>query len=50
MLKRMHYNVALLPIRVTNYITECLLCKVMRYNVALLPIRVTNYITECLFM
>ncbi len=41
----MRYNIALLPKKVTTYVTWLFLCKVMRYNIALLPKKVTNYIT-----
>ncbi len=40
----MRYNIALLPNKVTNYVTY-FLWKVMRYNIALLLKKVTNYIT-----
>ncbi len=37
----MRYNIALVPSKVTNYVT--FLWKVMRYNIALVPSKVTNY-------
>ncbi len=40
----MRYNIALLPKKLTNYITNYFLWKVMRYNIALLPKKVTHYV------
>ncbi len=44
----MHYCIALLHKRVTNYVT--FLWKVMNYSIVLFHIRVTNNVTWLLFM